>query len=626
MKSNYFYKIKLIIFSLLLTHLSLNTQAQWVQRGDDIDGEAAGDQSGYAVSLSSDGNTMAIGARGNDGTASDAGHVRVYAWNGSSWTQRGDNIDGEAVNDNSGHSVSLSSDGNIIAIGAPSNDGTASNAGHVRVYTWNGSSWTQRGDDIDGEAGSDQSGYSVSLSSDGNTLAIGAIFNDGTDSNAGHVRVYTWNGTAWTQRGDDIDGEATNDFSGHSVSLSSDGNTLAIGAYLNGSSDAGHVRVYTWNGTAWTQRGDDIDGEVRDDQSGYSVSLSSDGNTIAIGARLNGGTASNAGHVRVYTWNGSSWTQRGDDIDGEATLDESGYSVSLSSDGNTIAIGARLNGGTASNAGHVRVYTWNGSSWTQRGDDIDGEAADDQSGRAVALSSNGNTLAIGAPFNDGTATGAGHVRVYIFPVPEINLKQGTDEIASGGEYDFENIEVNTSSADITFSIENTGTGNLTLSGSPIIVLGGTNADQFSVTQTSLTSTITAGSSQDFTVKFSPTSAGEKTATLTITSNDTDESNYTINLSGTGTTDGGNGNTVTSLSDIENESIKLYPNPTEDQIIVKNLPLGKIIFLLSDVMGNEILRGETEESLRLDLSQLPSGIYTLTLNTNKGIFTRKIVKK
>ena len=170
--------------------------ARWTQRGLDIDGEAANDYSGKSVSLSSDGNTLAIGAPDNGDGGSYAGHVRVYDWNTASvsWAKRGSDIDGEAADDSSGHSVSLSSDGNTVAIGAPYNDnyGTSSNAGHVRVYDWNGSSWAKRGSDIDGEAPHDQSGYSVSLSSDGNTVAIGAPFNDGTGSNAGHVRVYTW--------------------------------------------------------------------------------------------------------------------------------------------------------------------------------------------------------------------------------------------------------------------------------------------------------------------------------------------------------------------------------------------------------------------------------------------------
>ena len=123
----------------------------------------------------------------------------------------------------------------------------------MRIYDWNVSEWTQRGLDIDGEAAGDNSGWSVSLSSDGNRIAVGAIYNDASGNllpDAGHVRVYQWNqlSSTWTQLGLDIDGEATGDNSGRSVRLSSDGNTVAIGATLNDSSlsNAGHVRVFKY--------------------------------------------------------------------------------------------------------------------------------------------------------------------------------------------------------------------------------------------------------------------------------------------------------------------------------------------------------------------------------------------
>jgi LruC domain-containing protein len=383
------------------------------QLGADIDGEADGDDSGYSVSLSSNGQTVAIGARFNDGNGYNAGHVRIYSFNGSSWSQLGQDIDGEAAGDYSGYSVSLSSDGQTVAIGAYRNDGNGSYAGHVRVYSFNGSSWNQLGQDIDGEAYGDYSGLSVSLSSDGQTVAIGAPGNDGNGNGSGHVRIYSLNGSSWTKLGQDIDGEAYGDDSGWSVSLSSDGQTVAIGAPYNGPY-AGHVRVYSFNGSSWNQVGQDIDGEAVGDFSGYSVSLSSDGSILAIGAYRNNGNGTRAGHVRIYSFNGSSWSQLGQDIDGEAAGDYSGRSVSLSSDGQTVAIGAPYNG---SNAGHVRVYSFNGSSWNQLGQDIDGEAAGDDSGYSVSLSSDGQTVAIGAYRNDGNGTDAGHVRVYSLGPP-----------------------------------------------------------------------------------------------------------------------------------------------------------------------------------------------------------------
>ena len=383
------------------------------QIGSDIDGEAASDLSGLPITLSSDGTTLAIGAYQNSGNGDSAGHVRVYERNGSTWRQKGTDIDGEAANDYSGYSVSLSSDGNIVAVGAYRNDGNGTNSGHVRVFEWNGNAWVQMGADIDGEAADDYSGHSVSLSSDGTILAIGAPYNDGTGSNSGHARVYEWNGSTWQQKGTDIDGEAADDYSGYSVSLSSDGTIVAIAAPYNDGTGAGagHVRVYEWNETAWVQTGTEINGEVAGAESGYSVSLSSDGTIVAIGAP-NDGSGAGAGHVRVYEWNGTAWVQTGADIDGESVFDRSGESVSLSSDGTIVAIGAPWNDGNGRDAGHVRLYEWNGSAWQQKGVDIDGEAVDNYSGNSVSLSSDGTILAIGAFGNDDNGSFAGHVRVY----------------------------------------------------------------------------------------------------------------------------------------------------------------------------------------------------------------------
>jgi co-chaperonin GroES (HSP10) len=395
-------------------------EMQWNQKGNDIDGEAADDRSGDSVSLSSDGSVVAIGAPYNDGNGGSSGHVRMYTWESTSWVQMGADIDGEAAGDLSGGSVSLSSDGAVVAIGARGNDGNGSYSGHVRVYAWDYPSWVQMGNDFDGEAVNDRSGWSVSLSSDGSVVAIGADENDGNGNRSGHVRVYAWDDSSWVQRGDDIDGEAADDDSGYSVSLSSDGTVVAIGATGNDENGnrSGHVRVYAWDDSSWVQRGDDIDGEAAFDYSGKSVSLSNDGTVVAIGATGNDENGNRSGHVRIYAWDDSSWDQMGADIDGEATYDESGGSVSLSSDGSVVAIGADENEGIGYYSGHVRVYAWDDSSWVQRGDDIDAEAADDLSGGSVSLSSDGTVVAIGATGNNGNGNmSGGQVRVYSFVRP-----------------------------------------------------------------------------------------------------------------------------------------------------------------------------------------------------------------
>jgi len=390
----------------------------WAQVGDQINGKAFNDRGGESVAISSDGSRVAIGAPWNDENGNNAGQVGIYDWSGTAWVQVGADIYGEAADNWMGwlYSLALNSDGSRVAIGARYNDANGNLAGHVRIYEWNETAWVQVGANIDGEAAGDQSGSSIALSSDGSRVAIGAWLNDGGGGQyVGHVRIYDWSETAWVQVGTDIDGEADEDGSGYSLALSGDGYHVAIGSPYNNASgyQAGHVRIYEWSEIAldWVQVGADIDGEAAGDQSSTSVSISSDGSRVAIGAPFNDGNGSNTGHVRIYEWSeiALDWEQVGEDIYGEAASDASGYAVALSSDGSRVAIGARY---ANEGRGQVRIYDWSGTAWVQVGSDIDGEAMNDGSGYAVALSGDGSHVIIGAPYSDANGGSSGHASIY----------------------------------------------------------------------------------------------------------------------------------------------------------------------------------------------------------------------
>jgi len=165
----------------------------------------------------------------------------------------------------------------------------------VRVYQWSASSWTQLGADIDAEAAGDGI-LPVALSSDGTILAVGAMFNSGAGSVAGHVRVYQWSASSWTQLGADIDGNAY-DYFGHAVALNADGTILVISGNIVPplANDAGFVRIYQWSNGAWTQLLSDIVGKAPGDESGYGLAISADGDMVAIGSPKAWPT-----HVRVF--------------------------------------------------------------------------------------------------------------------------------------------------------------------------------------------------------------------------------------------------------------------------------------------------------------------------------------
>ena len=420
----------------------------WFQAGTDINGGAAGDHCGSGVSLSKDGTRMAVGSPMSSDFATNAGQVRVFEYNNTGageWSQLGGDIFGEAEEDRTGTAVSLSRDGSRLAIGADKNDGSGANAGHVRVfeYTLVTDSWVQMGFDIDGEAAVDLSGRSVSLSDDGDRVAIGGDLNDvgGVKVNAGHVRVFEYDGSDWVQLGGDMDGESADDRFGISVSLSGDGATVAVGAFLNdgSASNAGHVRMYGYAAdvAAGTQQGADIDGDAAEDRSGYRVSLSDDGHRVAISSHRNDAAGADSGSVRVFEFQleSSSWQQLGGGIGGEAPGDLSGWSLSLSGSGERVAVGSQFNADGGVDSGHVRVFEYlaEGDSWVQVGSALEGEATGDTSGFSVSLSGDGNRLAIGAPLNDAGGTDAGHVRVYQLPIHPTGMPSGNPSASPSTE-------------------------------------------------------------------------------------------------------------------------------------------------------------------------------------------------
>ncbi|NNE25697.1 MAG: T9SS type A sorting domain-containing protein [Saprospiraceae bacterium] len=362
------------LFALSLLLSTLNLSAQWTQLGVDLDGETVSDFSGNSSDINSNGDRIIIGAFLNDGNGLDAGHARVFEWDGMAWQQLGLDLDGEAANDLSGSSISMNAIGDRIVIGAPDNDGNGNNSGHARVYEWDGTAWQQLGLDLDGEVAFDSFGHAVAMNADGDRIIVGAPRNDGNGNNSGHARAYKWDGSTWAQMGLDIDGEAADDQSGYSVAMNASGCRIIIGAPDNDGNGtfSGHARIYEWDGTVWQQLGLDIDGEAADDAAGSSVRINGIGNRIIVGAPQNDGNGIASGHARVYEWSGTNWQQVGMDLDGEAGLDEAGCSVALNDSGDRLIVGAPWNNGNGSYGsffGHARVYQLCGTRYVTNSND-----------------------------------------------------------------------------------------------------------------------------------------------------------------------------------------------------------------------------------------------------------------
>jgi hypothetical protein len=410
-KNQYIMKKKLLYYGMFIMTFSNFTFAQ-TQIGSNIIGAVLGEDTGTSVSISSTilGDIVAIGTPYNDQAITMGGYVKVYQRSGSVWNQKGQTLNAEAASDYFGE-VKLSGNGTRMVIGAKFNDGNGTSSGHVRVFSFDSgtSTWVQMGTDINGEAAGDEFGTTVAISYSGTVIAVGAPKNNlnGTTANSGHVRVYEWNGTAWAQKGVDINGSSAGDEFGASLGMSPDGTKFVASSILSSLSD-GYTKVYTWNGSAWTQKGATITDGVSNDKSGTSVGISSDGNTVVIGAP-NAGT-SGQGNVKAYSYGGSSWTQFGSTISGWVNGGNLGTSISLSDSGDAMVVGMpSFINGAFTFAGLMVYYRHNGTAWASVGTTVLGGGSNDELGSSVAISADGNKVTVGAPFTNNTT---GYARIY----------------------------------------------------------------------------------------------------------------------------------------------------------------------------------------------------------------------
>lgn len=398
----------ILISSLILTLLPSLCFGQWVQIGNAINGQVAGDRCGNSCAISADGNIVAMGSYNSDASFSNAGQVRVFQNTNGIWTQIGADINGESSGDQTGQSVSLSLDGSILAIGEPMNNDLGYTSGQVRVFKNINNNWIQVGQDLFGQHAVADAGRSVDLSDDGSVVAFGA---PNTTVNgvffAGKVKVFENQNNTWMQKGGDIDGDGSIIKFGQSVSLSDNGNIIAIGQsgdpINNNPEDTGRVKIYQYVNNQWVQLGNTIVGAVGRDEFGFITSLSDNGNIVAIGTF-------GKGTVKVLELMNGTWTQIGNTLVGNSLGDFFGFSLSLSGNGKRLAVGARFVNNNQ--PGSAYIFENQGGNWLQIDSQIVGVALADQAGFSVALTNDGTKVAVGSIGNDNAGSDAGHVRVF----------------------------------------------------------------------------------------------------------------------------------------------------------------------------------------------------------------------
>ena len=388
-----------------------------------------GGHAGKSVALSGDGSTLAVGAYTDDHQVIDSGSVYIFSRGPAGWVQQAlVKAATPAANDLFGTSVALSSDGQRLLVGA---SGYASNRGAIFVFERISGQWVQDWFQEDPYPWTAQDnwrkfGWALALSGDGNTLVAGRDDDDVT------AVVFTRDAGLWTSQAA-IPTMAF--YNGSAFALSGDGNTLVVGrrnaAIAAGT--AGVVDVYERVNSAWqlsTQLTAANAGNG--DGFGWSVALASDGQTIAVGAIFEDGDATgingldgngslNSGAVYVFARSAGTWSQQAYvKASNTGEFDWFGYAVSLSADGNTLAVTANdedssaqgLNGpqdnNAASASGAAYVFRRRGGEWHQsRYIKATNTESTDRFGDGIALSGDGQSLAVGSTSEDSAATGIG---------------------------------------------------------------------------------------------------------------------------------------------------------------------------------------------------------------------------
>jgi WD40 repeat protein len=406
------------------------TSLVWESLGEVISPPDGSFLFGFSLSLSADGNRVAVGAPNGKGTVSiyevgrdDDGY--------SVWNQVGNTLNEFPQFSDAGTSVSISADGSTVAVGAPNaNDPQGRrNTGMVEVYAFSVSdevTWVRMGSPIYGEGEDDYLGgesSSISLSSDGTRVAVGALSNDADsfDIDAGSVRVYEFDSGDWVQLGQELNGERMGDLAGFSTDISGDGRCVAIGAPnsenfdLVSPDDAGQVYVYQLDPESrlWEPMGQALGGQRMLDRAGYSVSLSHSCTHVAVSSQVDSDAVPGNGTVDVFRFDDATalWEPVGQSLVGAVMEDRAGFDIALSLEGSRIAIGAPYHDRSQ---GYVIVYDFNGTDWEALGEPLRQDDVN-LSGYSISMSRDGRRIAIGSPDDfsiDSLSLGSGEARVF----------------------------------------------------------------------------------------------------------------------------------------------------------------------------------------------------------------------
>jgi hypothetical protein len=365
-----------------------------VQIGNRIDGTLSTDYSGTTVDINNS-NQIVIGSpEHTEGLASyNNGEMRVFSLNGSNWERVGPDIVGASTLDFLGlHSSKINSLGNIIAycsFVSSTRSGLQSKASELINNSWTNYDISSFISSLVGQR------RQLGMDDSGNNIVSGQydVTSPSNSQQVGRVFIYQKANGVYSLKGNFIYGIEENEWFGYGCDINSNGTIIAAGAPQSPTAagiNSGRVRSFSWNGSSWVQRGQNIDSTIAGNRLGERIAINSDGTLIA--AKSNSG-------VFIYSFNGSSWSNL-------AAINQTNiHQLEMSADGSIIVTSDKL---------VARVYRRLGNSWILNF--TVGTPVNNQGVYGIGLSPDGTKLAIGLPYASGgefnTRTESGVVFVY----------------------------------------------------------------------------------------------------------------------------------------------------------------------------------------------------------------------
>ncbi|WP_425075741.1 T9SS type A sorting domain-containing protein [Psychroserpens sp. S379A] len=458
---------------------------------------------------------------------------------------------------------------------------------------------TQLGSDINGLAIYNALGWSVATSGDGQTIVVGAPNSSINGDSSGQIKVFQFDGTDWVQLGSTFDAYAESDNAGRSVDITDDGLTIVIGIQYSDTFEVteGSVQVFGFDGNDWIQKGSTLYGSDGFHEFGTNVTISNDGNRITVGAPYfdSATNGSDTGALKIFDYDGSQWNLSFE-VEGDTSNDVFGMSVDMSGDGNHVICGAWINEDGTTRVGYAKVYAFDNSTWTQVGATLTGDVPSIFFGASSAISDDGTRIAIGSWGNDDNGNNSGEVEVF-----ELNANSWQPlGLALQGDGGFQRFG---------WSIDLSGDGSILAVGAPqanymkLYRFANDNWNQIGNPLTGVNGNDEFGWVVDLTTDGTKVVVGDP-------SNDNNAS-YAGFAQVYDITD------VLSVSEFEDNTFTVFPNPTNSKLTIQsNVDIHDISIV--DINGR-ILKTfdnlEASQNVNLDVENLSNGIYFLKIQAD-----------